>query len=168
MSGKDITLDRQWKIEKARPYEDRRDKHVMIITAPYRQEITAMQYEGVLAELNKAGIKDHSRIDVTGALEIPSVVAHLEDSSLDYYDAYICLGCIIKGETIHDEVIAYTAFKALDELARDKLLAIGNGILTVNSMEQAEERANPAKQNRGGEAAKAALRMLEIKREHGN
>ena len=167
MSGDKNLLDKEWKIEKVRPYDDQRKKRVIVIAAPYRQEITAMQYQGVLAELEKAGL-EHDRIDVTGALEIPAVVAHLEASSVDYYDAYICLGCIIKGETIHDEVIAYTAFKALDELAREKLLAIGNGILTVNSLEQAEDRANPEKQNRGGEAAKAALRMLEIKRQHGN
>jgi 6,7-dimethyl-8-ribityllumazine synthase len=70
----------------------------------------------------------------------------------------------MKGDTIHDEVIAYTVFPAIDAIARAHNLPIGNGVLTVASEAQALDRADPARQNRGGEAAKAAVRMLEIRK----
>lgn len=152
-------------IDDERP--DAADTYIAIITAPYREEIVGNLYRGAVAEVEKLYAK-YERIDVTGALEIPGTVAQLESSDIDYFDAYICLGCIIKGETIHDEVIAYTAFSSLDRLATEKLVAVGNGILTVNSEEQALERSDPDRMNRGAEAAKAALRMMQLKRRHGN
>ncbi len=141
--------------------------HIAIITAPYRREIVDALYQGAVAQIEKTGAT-HERIDVHGALEIAAVIAQLEASQTASFDGYIGLGCILKGETIHDEVIAYTAFSSIDDMATNKLIAVGNGILTVNTMDQAIERSALDKQNRGAEAAKAAIRMLEIKRQHGN
>ena len=78
-------------------------------------------------------------------------------------EGYIALGCVIKGGTMHDEIVAMESARGLQDLAIAHSLAIGNGILTCNDKEQAMERADPAKLNRGGEAANACLRMIELK-----
>lgn len=140
--------------------------HFAVVTSTYRQDVIDMQFEGATAELDKAGVS-YDRIQVSGALEIPAAVSLLQKSGKVQYDGYVVLGCIIKGETIHDEVIAYTAFKALDEIARAGSLPIGNGILTVNTKEQAIARGDVAQQNRGGEAAKAALCMYDLGKDYG-
>jgi len=136
--------------------------HFAVVRSKYRPEIIGGLYEGAKAALDQAGVT-HEIIEVTGSLEIPAAISMLEKSGKDF-DGYVTLGCILKGDTIHDEVIAYTVFGDIDRMACKKQLAIGNGILTVNTVAQAEERADPKRQNRGGEAAKAALAMAELKR----
>ena len=131
---------------------------VLIARSSYRKAVIDDLYTGA-SKVLKGAKADHDTIEVHGALELPAVVAMAQGK----YDAFITLGCIIKGGTMHDEVIAYAAFDALQKLSVDKKLAIGNGILTVNTIEQAEERADPKRQNRGAEAARAALDMLNVK-----
>ena len=140
-----------------------RKSHLAIVKSKYRPEIIAGLYRGAVAVLDEAGAS-HEAVEVSGSLEIPAAVAILESGETSF-DGYVVLGCILKGETIHDEVIAYTVFGDLDRIACKKRLALGNGILTVNTEAQAQERADPKRQNRGGEAARAALAMLALKRQ---
>jgi 6,7-dimethyl-8-ribityllumazine synthase len=133
-----------------------------IVRSMYRPDITGGLLDGAQTVLNAAGIPSDI-FEVEGSLEIPAAVSLLIQHSKQPYDGYVVLGCILKGDTIHDEVIAYTIFPAIDEIARAHGVAIGNGILTVNTAQQAEERADKTRQDRGGEAARAALAIHKIK-----
>ena len=135
---------------------------IAIIKSNYRPDIVDLLLQGSASILEQNGAV-FEIIEVSGSLEIPQAMNYLLSSTKSEYQGYVALGCILKGETIHDEVIAYTVFKAIDELSRKFKMPVGNGILTTNTLEQAKERASPEGQNRGGEAAKAALKMLEIK-----
>jgi 6,7-dimethyl-8-ribityllumazine synthase len=97
---------------------------------------------------------------VPGALEVPGAVALAAESGR--YDAFVAIGVVIRGETYHFEIVAGESARALMALSLDGL-AIGNGILTVENEEQALVRADPARKDKGGEAAKAALAMLALK-----
>lgn len=134
---------------------------ILIARSLYREEVIGMLAAGARAVLEDAGA-EIEEAGVHGSLELPAAVALDSTRSPRLFDAYVVLGCIIKGETIHDEVIAYCAFEALQRLATEHRMAIGNGILTVNTLEQAMERADPKRQNRGAEAARAALDMLSL------
>jgi 6,7-dimethyl-8-ribityllumazine synthase len=138
--------------------------HLAIVKSKYRPEIIDGLYRGAVAVLEKAAAT-HEAVEVSGSLEIPAAVAMLEAGEASF-DGYVVLGCIIKGETIHDEVIAYTIFGDLGRMACKKRLALGNGVLTVNTEAQAQERADPQRQNRGGEAARAALAMIALRKKY--
>ncbi|MCL2473636.1 MAG: 6,7-dimethyl-8-ribityllumazine synthase [Alphaproteobacteria bacterium] len=141
--------------------------HVLIVCADFYPEITEKLAEGATQVLVKAKVT-YEKITVPGALEIPAAIA-FSMRSLDFdplrrrNDGYIALGCVIKGETMHDEIVGRESARALQDLAVRRTIAIGNGILTCNTMEQAQERADVNKQNRGGAAAMACLQMLELK-----
>ena len=98
-------------------------------------------------------------ITVPGALEVPGAVAMAAESGR--YDGFVALGVVIRGETYHFEVVSNESARGLMALAMDGI-AIGNGILTVEDEAQALVRADPAQKDKGGEAAKAAMRMLDI------
>jgi 6,7-dimethyl-8-ribityllumazine synthase len=116
--------------------------------------------------LKAAGVS-HDVITVPGALEIPAAIAIAFDAAQNHgkpYDAAIALGCVIRGETIHFEIVSMESSRALMDLAVSMRLPLGNGIITVNSDEQAWARARAGELNKGGDAARAALAMLRIKR----
>lgn len=141
--------------------------HVMIIEARYYEDIADDLLEGAKAELDLVGAT-YDVYTVPGALEIPAAILYAV-RSLDFdpmrrrYDGYVALGTVIKGETRHDQIVSDTSIQGLQELTLRHALAIGCGILTVNSAEQAAERANPQHQNKGGGAAAACLRMIMMK-----
>jgi 6,7-dimethyl-8-ribityllumazine synthase len=141
--------------------------HLIIIEARFYTDIADLQLAGVKAVLNRVNAT-YEAISVPGALEIPAALS-IAIKALDFdpvrrrADGYIALGCVIKGGTMHDEIVAHESARGLQDLAMRHVLAVGNGILTVNNLEQAQERADPARLNRGGEAAEAALRMIELK-----
>ena len=141
--------------------------HLIIIEARFYTDIADMQLAGVKAVLDRVQATCEV-IAVPGALEIPAALA-ISIKAMDFdpvrrrADGYIALGCVIKGGTMHDEIVAVESARGLQELAIRHALAVGNGILTVNTLEQAQERADPARLNRSGEAAEAALRMIELK-----
>ena len=83
------------------------------------------------------------------------------------YDGYVALGCVIRGETSHYDIVAGESARGLSDLALQYSIAVGNGILTVENAEQAHARASVDRKNKGGGAALAALRMIEIKRQFG-
>jgi 6,7-dimethyl-8-ribityllumazine synthase len=138
----------------------------LIVEARFYDDIQDALLEGAVAELNAAGVT-HDVITVPGALEIPAAIAIAFDAAQQRgkpYDAAIALGCVIRGETIHFEIVSMESSRALMDLAVSMRLPLGNGIITVNSDEQAWARARADELNKGGDAARAALAMLRIKR----
>ena len=141
--------------------------HVLIVEARFYADIAELQLAGVKGVLDR--VKATCEIvTVPGALEIPAAIAYAM-KAMDFDpvrrrpDGYIALGCVLKGGTAHDEIVAFESARGLQDVAVRNVLAIGNGILTCNTREQALERADPSRLNRGGAAAEACLRMIEIK-----
>ena len=97
-------------------------------------------------------------------MPLPSGSFLFTESNGRPYDAAIALGCVIRGETIHFEIVSIESSRGLLELSVNRKLPLGNGIITVNTEEQAWERARANQLNKGGDAARAALAMLRIKR----
>ncbi|WP_022698028.1 6,7-dimethyl-8-ribityllumazine synthase [Euryhalocaulis caribicus] len=135
------------------------EPRLLIVEARFYGEVADALYDGAAAALDKAGAS-HERIDVPGAFEIPGVIAAAADS--DRYDGFVALGCVIRGETSHYDYICQETARALMDLSLIGV-PLGNGILTVESMSQAMERAMPDRKNKGADAANAALRMIELK-----
>jgi 6,7-dimethyl-8-ribityllumazine synthase len=133
---------------------------VMVVEARFYEDIADMLFEGVKAVLDANGAT-YERCPVPGSLEIPAAV---EIGLLSQkFDAYVALGCVIRGETSHYDIVAGESTRGLTHLSIKHGLCIGNGILTVESRQQAQVRANPAEMNKGGGAAQAALEMLALR-----
>lgn len=144
--------------------------HILIVEARFYDDIGALQMQGAVAALERAGAT-HDVLSVPGALEIaPAIMYAIRaldfDATRRRYDGYVALGCVLKGGTQHDEIVGNESARALMEISLRHTLAIGNGILTCSTREQALERADPAKMDRAGAAAEAALRMIEIKQNY--
>jgi 6,7-dimethyl-8-ribityllumazine synthase len=151
------------------PLKDHTDiagARALIVEARFYDDIQDALLEGAVAELEAAGIS-HDVITVPGALEIPAAIAialdAAEESGLPY-DCAVALGCVIRGDTIHFEIVSMESSRALMDLGVARKLPLGNGILTVNTEAQAWARARKSELNKGGDAARAALAMLRIKR----
>ncbi|MEM7507453.1 MAG: 6,7-dimethyl-8-ribityllumazine synthase [Pseudomonadota bacterium] len=134
---------------------------LLIVCAPYYQAIADGLVEGARAALNDAGA-GHDLIEVPGALEIPVAIRLAAEAHS--CEGYIALGCVIRGETTHYETVCNDSSRGLMLLGADRGLCIGNGILTCETMKQAEARADPAGMNKGGGAAAAALHLIALKR----
>lgn len=140
---------------------------VLIIVAPFYKHITDQLVDGAVAYLNDAGIK-HDIIEVPGAFEIPGVITFAEMAQEDHpiasknYTGYIALGCVIRGETSHYDYVAGESCRALMDMSMEGI-AIGNGILTVENEAQALVRAGVDQKNKGGDAAEACLRMIQVR-----
>ncbi|MER2519516.1 MAG: 6,7-dimethyl-8-ribityllumazine synthase [Bdellovibrionales bacterium] len=143
--------------------------HVLIVEGRFYDDIADMQLSAARTVLGLAGAT-HEVLTVPGALEIPAVIA-CAVKALDFdalrrrFDGYVALACVLKGGTQHDEIVGNESARGLQELAIRHCLAIGNGILTCATKEQALERADAARQDRAGAAAEACLRMIEIKQQ---
>jgi 6,7-dimethyl-8-ribityllumazine synthase len=133
--------------------------HILIVEAPFYTHIADMQRDGVIQALKAAGAT-WEVVTVPGALEVPAAIAFADQSGT--YDGYVALGCVIRGETYHFEVVAGESARAIMALTLDGF-AIGNGILTVENEAQAIARADKTQKNKGGEAAAAALAMVALK-----
>ncbi|GAA4829194.1 6,7-dimethyl-8-ribityllumazine synthase [Sphingosinicella ginsenosidimutans] len=134
--------------------------HILIVEARFYAHLNDLLLAGARAAIEAAG-HTHETVTVPGALEVPGAVAAASESAR--YDAYVGLGVVIRGETYHFEIVAGESARGLMALSLDGL-AIGNGILTVENEAQALVRADPAQKDKGGEAARAALAMLALKR----
>ena len=132
------------------------NKRVLIVRAPYYIDIVEGLTTGARATLEAAGVQ-HETIDVPGALEVPTAIAMA--SRTNRFDGYVALGCVIRGETTHYDTVCNDSSRALTLLGLQGL-PIGNGILTVETPQQAEVRADPNGQNKGGGAAAAALHLI--------
>ncbi|MCC6478007.1 6,7-dimethyl-8-ribityllumazine synthase [Sphingorhabdus sp.] len=130
----------------------------LIVEARFYDHLNDMLVAGASAALKAAG-HEVEVITVPGALEIPGAIA-LADQS-DLYDGFVAIGVVIRGETYHFEIVAGESARGIMALTMDGV-AIGNGILTVENETQALVRADPAQKDKGGEAAKAAIALLEL------
>ncbi len=135
----------------------------LIVEARFYDHLNDMLVAGARAALARAGHQAEV-ITVPGALEIPAAIA-LADTS-DQYDGYVAIGVVIRGETYHFEIVAGESARGIMALTLDGL-AVGNGILTVENEAQALVRADPAQKDKGGEAALAAVALLELKNRFG-
>ena len=142
--------------------------HILIVEARFYPDIADELFRGARAELEKAGAS-HERVAVPGAFEIPATV-RMAIRSMDFvggqrrHDGYIALGCVIRGETSHYDYVCGESARKLQDLACEHTLALGYGILTCETREQAWERASVEDRNKGGEVARACLDMVELKR----
>ena len=133
---------------------------VLIVVSPYYSDIAAGLLTGAKAALEDAGAS-YDVVEMPGALEIPTAIGISDRQS--NFDGYVALGCVIRGETTHYETVCNDSSRALQLLGLQGL-CIGNGILTVETSAQADVRADPAGQNKGGGAALAALHLVALGR----
>jgi len=140
---------------------------VLIVEARFYAHISDALLEGAKRALNAAGA-EYDVVTVSGALEIPAVISLAEEGGHRpvgvRYDGYVALGCVIRGETYHFEVVANESARGLMDLSIGKRLPIGNGILTVDTEAQALVRARASEDDKGGFAARACLDMIKLKR----
>ncbi|MBO9723651.1 MAG: 6,7-dimethyl-8-ribityllumazine synthase [Novosphingobium sp.] len=131
----------------------------LIVEARFYDHLNDKLIAGAKAALKAAGHQAEV-ITVPGALEIPAAIS-LADATGDY-DGYVAIGVVIRGETYHFEIVAGESARGIMALTMDGI-PIGNGILTVENEEQALVRAEPAQKDKGGEAAKAAIALYDLK-----
>lgn len=139
--------------------------HLLIVEARFYEDISNALLKGAVEALKEAGA-EFDVITVPGALEVPAAIAFAEKYEKKY-DGYVALGCVIRGETYHFEIVSNESCRGLADLSVRKRLAIGNGILTVENEKQAWARADSDKKNKGGFAARAALHMIALKKKFG-
>jgi len=131
---------------------------ICIVSAPYYKDITENLIRGALNVLKRINA-DTEIVEVSGALEIPTAIKLMEDQ----FDGFIAVGCVIRGETTHYEIVSTESSRGLANLGLEKV-CIGNAILTVENRLQAEKRADPKVFDKGGEACNALLSIIKIKR----
>lgn len=136
---------------------------LLIVVAPYYKDIADNLVAGATAEAEAAGAEVEV-VEVPGALEIPTAIAIADRKS--NFDGFVALGCVIRGETTHYDTVCNDSSRAI-QLMGLQGLCIGNGILTVETKKQAEVRADPKDQNKGGGAAAAALHLIALTRKWG-
>lgn len=136
----------------------------LIVEARYYEDIGAMLFAGATAALERAQAAFDS-VRMPGALEIPAAVAIAVDRAAAAgapYAGAIALGCVIRGETYHFEIVAGESSRALMDLSVGRKLPLGNGVLTVENEAQAVARADPNQGDKGGDAARAALALFRL------
>lgn len=136
--------------------------HVLLIESRFHEDVAEALVAGAVAELEARGVT-FERISVPGALEIPQVLAAAVEAETEM-DGAIALGCVIRGETSHYDVVCHNANHWLMHVAVEYDVPVGNGILTVDTKEQAMARAEGGREGKGGDAARACLRLIEIRR----
>lgn len=140
--------------------------HILIVEARFYQDIADELFRGAEKALLDGGAS-FDRVTVPGVLEIPAALAMALKGRKKIYDGYLVLGCVIRGETTHYEIVANESARALMELSVRNELALGNGIQTVENDAQAWARVRVDDKNKGGAAARAVLAMVALKRELG-
>ena len=139
--------------------------HLLIIEARFYDDLADELLKGATQALERAHAS-HERVSVPGCLEIPAalalaIAAHGKGSVR--YDGFVLLGCVIRGETFHFDIVAGESARAIMDLSVAHRLAVGNGILTVENDDQAWVRARVGDLNKGGAAAEAALAMIALR-----
>ena len=131
---------------------------VLILEARFHENITDMMVQGAIAVLEQSGVK-YERLSVPGSFELPGAIRF----AMNMYDGFVALGCVIRGATSHFEYVCAESARGLMTLTMEHNMAIGYGILTCETEAQAIERADPKQLDKGGDAAAACLRMIELK-----
>lgn len=133
-------------------------KDVLIIEARFYDHLADMGLKGATAELDALGLS-YDVITVPGALEIPLVLGMTRDS----YKGFVALGCVIRGETTHYDLVSNESFRGIYDLATVHNLCVGNGIQTVENEAQAIARLDPAQKNKGAGAVRAMKALMDVK-----
>ena len=136
-----------------------------IVVSRFNEQVTEGLLEGALTALRRCGAKNVKVWWCPGAFEIPLVAKRLAAGG--GYDAIICLGAVIKGETYHFEVISDSVVRAIQEVALETGVPVSLGVLTPLNASQALERSDPERGNKGAEAALAALEMVHLMQQTG-
>ena len=141
---------------------------LLIVEARFYDDLADALLEGATQALAAFGA-EYDVVTVPGALEIPGAIAQAEEAGHRpagaRYDGYVALGCVIRGETYHIEIVSNESARGLMDLTINKRLCIGNGILTVEDEAQALARARLSEGDKGGGAARAALSMIALKQQ---
>jgi 6,7-dimethyl-8-ribityllumazine synthase len=148
---------------------DLKGARILIVEARFYEDIADALLAGATKALNEAQAA-FDCISVPGSLEIPTAIALALDAAgrrRRPYDGVVALGCVIRGDTIHFEIVSQLSARALMDLAVARKVPIGNGIITVNTEAQAWSRARAEEQDKGGDAARAALALVGLKRRLG-
>ena len=142
--------------------------HIMIVEARFYEDLADELVRGATGAIEKAGAT-YERFSVPGAFEIPAAIRYAI-RSLDFFsgrkrfDGYVALGCVIRGETTHYDYVCGESARGLMDLTLKEHLAIGYGIVTVNTMDQAKARAFTDRGDKGGDSAHACLAMVALAR----
>ncbi len=151
--------------KKKRNAQKRESLHMLIVEARFYDNISDDLLRGAMRALDGARAR-YDCVTVSGTLEIPAAIAIAIEAARRRrapYDGVVALGCVIRGETYHFEIVSNESARALMDLAVKERLAIGNGILTVENEAQAIARARIEEGDKGGDAARAALTMVALK-----
>jgi len=132
--------------------------YVLIVRAPYYTDVVDGLRDGAVRIIGEAGAR-HEILDVAGALELATAI-RFAHAGFRRFDAYVALGCVVRGETDHYDHVCREAMSALTQVSLAHGLCLGNGLLTVHTVEQARARATLDGHNKGAEAAVAALRQV--------
>ena len=138
-------------------------KKNLLVCSPYYKDITSNLIKGA-SDFLKSKSVDYKILNVPGALEIAPAIKLISDRSIKkpIFDGYLALGCVIRGETYHFEIVANESSRALSDLSINYSIPIGNGILTVSNKEQAIVRSDPNQLNKGAGAAEACLSLVNV------
>jgi 6,7-dimethyl-8-ribityllumazine synthase len=139
-----------------------RPPHLLLVEAPYYTHIAEMLREGAVRAVAAAGAT-YEIVSVPGAFEIPGAIA-IAAKSVDRFDGYVGLGCVIRGETTHFDHVCTESARGMRELSSRDGLAIGFGVLTCENEAQALPRANPDGRDKGGESVRACLALIDLRR----
>jgi 6,7-dimethyl-8-ribityllumazine synthase len=145
---------------------DVKGARILLVEARFYDDIADLLLAGAMKQLKAAGA-DVEHISVPGSLEVPAAIALALEAAAKKrrpYDGVVALGCVIRGDTIHFEIVSNESARALMDLAITRNVPIGNGIITVNTEAQALARARVEEQDKGGDAARAALSLVRVKR----
>ncbi len=139
-------------------------KKVLLVCSPYYKNITDNLIIGATNTLKSKSV-DYEILFVPGALEIAPAIKFVIDKSpkIPLFDGFIALGCVIRGQTYHFEIVANESSRALTNLSLNYSIPIGNGILTVSNKDQAIQRSDPLQLNKGADAALACISLINIK-----
>jgi 6,7-dimethyl-8-ribityllumazine synthase len=152
-----------------REQSDGKGARILVVEARFYDAIADALLAGAMKALKEAQAEVDC-ISVPGSLEIPTAIAIAADAARRRrrpYDGAVALGCVIRGETIHFEIVSHQSARGLMELSVARGLPIGNGIITVENEAQAFARARMDEQDKGGDAARAALALVTLKQRLG-
>ena len=148
---------------------DLKGARILIVEARFYEDIADALLAGATSALEKAGAV-FERVSVPGSLEVAPAIAmalNAGERAGKPYEGAVALGCVIRGETLHFEIVSQESARALLDLSIARGVPIGNGILTVDTDAQAWARARPEEADKGGDAARAALALVRLKRRLG-
>jgi 6,7-dimethyl-8-ribityllumazine synthase len=135
-------------------------RRVAVAVSRFNTEVTDLLWAGCRQTLEDGGVNDITRVNVPGAFELPLACRWLAESG--HYDAVIALGAVVRGQTAHFDFISAECARGLGQVALDARIPVAFGVLTPENGQQALERADPGRKNKGREVALAVLEMMAL------